>query len=416
MALATTCPSCKTSFKVLSEQLKLRRGMVRCGICQQVFSGVEYLRYVNDARTAAAQSTSNPQTVAADLHTAFFLPETRLAEDDAPGAFDGLGSTGRQPRMIRRRWQTRTRQAPPPVAGSPDWPGITDDHPAWAERHLGDGAPIPAESSATATAGPVAGSDTAGSDDEWPSTMIWPRPPDEGIVEVVESSASSQPAAGTTVVGRAAPPAFIARRRQPEPAPPPMTEADAEDMAAALGESDEPDEAVDFFGRSTNAAFDFDLPPRGVWIAAGVLTLLLSAQVLIGAREVIAARVPAMRGALSTLSAPFGLDVGVPIRAEAITIESFDLARSPEGRSRYRLNMLLRNRAGMALRWPSIELTLTDSTGGILVRKALQPDTYLGDTATVEAGMQGDSEKPIRLTLETADIAPSGYSAVLFYH
>jgi len=47
MALATTCPQCKTSFKVVPDQLKLRRGLVRCGVCQFVFSGVEHLRYVD---------------------------------------------------------------------------------------------------------------------------------------------------------------------------------------------------------------------------------------------------------------------------------------------------------------------------------------------------------------------------------
>ena len=52
MALATTCPQCKTSFKVIPDQLKLRRGLVRCGVCQHVFSGIDYLRYVDDSGKA----------------------------------------------------------------------------------------------------------------------------------------------------------------------------------------------------------------------------------------------------------------------------------------------------------------------------------------------------------------------------
>ena len=39
MALATKCPHCKTTFRVASDQLKLRGGIVRCGTCQQVFDG-----------------------------------------------------------------------------------------------------------------------------------------------------------------------------------------------------------------------------------------------------------------------------------------------------------------------------------------------------------------------------------------
>jgi predicted Zn finger-like uncharacterized protein len=37
MALATKCPHCGTTFRVASDQLKLRGGIVRCGTCQQIF-------------------------------------------------------------------------------------------------------------------------------------------------------------------------------------------------------------------------------------------------------------------------------------------------------------------------------------------------------------------------------------------
>ena len=60
MALATTCPHCKTSFKVVPDQLKLRRGLVRCGICQQVFSGIDHLRYVDDTARIGPRVTTEP--------------------------------------------------------------------------------------------------------------------------------------------------------------------------------------------------------------------------------------------------------------------------------------------------------------------------------------------------------------------
>ena len=62
MALATTCPQCKTSFKVVPDQLKLRRGLVRCGVCQHVFSGIDFLRYVDDAGNAV-RSDNGPGAV-----------------------------------------------------------------------------------------------------------------------------------------------------------------------------------------------------------------------------------------------------------------------------------------------------------------------------------------------------------------
>ncbi|MCL4183442.1 MAG: zinc-ribbon domain-containing protein [Burkholderiaceae bacterium] len=150
MALATTCPQCKTSFKVVPDQLKLRRGLVRCGMCQHVFSGVDYLRYVDESKRATARDAA-PRTPAGPegaLETAFFLPETILAAPPAgsmPGSPQGrdpsdadagadapvVGTTdsdllalGREPVPP----DVQAGRAPGPV-GPPsiDWPGAQID-------------------------------------------------------------------------------------------------------------------------------------------------------------------------------------------------------------------------------------------------------------------------------------------------
>lgn len=46
MALATRCPVCGARFRVASEQLRLRNGLVRCGACQHVFNAADRLDYV----------------------------------------------------------------------------------------------------------------------------------------------------------------------------------------------------------------------------------------------------------------------------------------------------------------------------------------------------------------------------------
>lgn len=184
MALATTCPHCKTSFKVVADQLKLRRGLVRCGKCQEVFSGVDYLRYIDDpaprASSPAPSSTKRPDPVrdpaageayparpssppapaAApgldDLKTAFFLPETIFG-----------GTTAHEAIEV---------QAPVPAyMPSPELP------PGAAARPTGQTTPTPGPSSGTAsepghadqTSGPLpAGQGPAeeGMDtDTWPS-------------------------------------------------------------------------------------------------------------------------------------------------------------------------------------------------------------------------------------------------------
>ncbi|WP_420315127.1 MJ0042-type zinc finger domain-containing protein [Bordetella avium] len=39
MSLVTRCPHCATAFKVVADQLRVRNGLVRCGVCNTVFDG-----------------------------------------------------------------------------------------------------------------------------------------------------------------------------------------------------------------------------------------------------------------------------------------------------------------------------------------------------------------------------------------
>jgi predicted Zn finger-like uncharacterized protein len=100
LALATTCPQCNTSFKVVPDQLKLRRGMVRCGVCQHVFSGIDYLRYVDDlarATEAARRATGAPAGVPdAGSHGA-----PTPADDHRVPAGRGDGARGPADRVAR---------------------------------------------------------------------------------------------------------------------------------------------------------------------------------------------------------------------------------------------------------------------------------------------------------------------------
>lgn len=97
MALATQCPHCHTTFRVASDQLKLRGGIVRCGTCQRIFDGSAHLidlealaaRKAAEAAgtTAEAPSPGAPQPAqtppAAELPApdAPARPEPEAAED-----------------------------------------------------------------------------------------------------------------------------------------------------------------------------------------------------------------------------------------------------------------------------------------------------------------------------------------------
>jgi predicted Zn finger-like uncharacterized protein len=101
MALATQCPHCHTTFRVASDQLKLRGGIVRCGTCQRIFDGNAHLI---DLEALAARKAAEA-AAAAD------------ATDDAPDA---------------------TTVAPPPFV---DTPALPEPEPA-APAADADDAPV----------------------------------------------------------------------------------------------------------------------------------------------------------------------------------------------------------------------------------------------------------------------------------
>ena len=54
MTLATRCPGCGTSFRVVQDQLKVSEGWVRCGRCNEVFNAIEALFETDTAQPVPA--------------------------------------------------------------------------------------------------------------------------------------------------------------------------------------------------------------------------------------------------------------------------------------------------------------------------------------------------------------------------
>jgi predicted Zn finger-like uncharacterized protein len=113
--LVTRCPACRTAFRLVADQLRLRQGLVRCGQCDTVFDAREHLIEVPAAPAPAAASTSSPAstpapaaaapsvTLAAALAHAEQTQATAQArEDEAP--FDPASTQATTcPRSIRPR-------------------------------------------------------------------------------------------------------------------------------------------------------------------------------------------------------------------------------------------------------------------------------------------------------------------------
>ena len=80
MSLITRCPACGTMFKVVTDQLKVSQGWVRCGHCAEVFDASLYLQDAQEASTPLQIQPSAP----------VFSPEPVAEPQDSewsPGVF-----------------------------------------------------------------------------------------------------------------------------------------------------------------------------------------------------------------------------------------------------------------------------------------------------------------------------------------
>jgi predicted Zn finger-like uncharacterized protein len=409
MTLATTCPRCKTSFKVVSDQLKLRRGMVRCGVCQNVFNGLEHLKYVEPSPGARQAMKPKPVQVTEEIKSespqaAAALPNLEhwpnvinksAATDSATNAALESGSivpsavpttavpTSREPTSIEKAFNAFSKP-PTPAPAPQEWPLSPVVVPAAVsvpQKNKNNPAPAPEPSRG------VAQNTTTliRQDNDLQTAFFLP-----DRFEAEELARSIVPPRSITM---------------PE---------DPSLQAKRPDRSDPSDEAIDFFssekshGTTTQRASKTGM--RITWIVLSILALL---QVIFLLRNVIAQRFPSARYTIETMSNAVGLKVTLPSNLTVLTIESFDVQAT--GRPDIlAISAIVRNRAAHPIRWPAMELTLTGVDGKPVLRKIIAPNDYLA-AYMINNGATAQTEHPIRFGLQTNSLAPTGYSVNLFY-
>jgi len=159
-------------------------------------------------------------------------------------------------------------------------------------------------------------------------------------------------------------------------------------------------------------------PKRRTWpwaLASASLLLLLRAQAAYFYRVEIASRQPGLKPALTGYCQLLGCNVPLPRNADLMSIEKSDLETDPEHDNRIIVNVWLRNRAPYAQAFPALELTLNDTQDKPLARRTIRPADYLKAGGDEKQGLAANRDLDIKLHLDTADLAPSGYRLVLFY-
>lgn len=385
MALATQCPHCFTIFRVASDQLKLRGGLVRCGSCKQVFNGDDYLveASVSDgyyqpapgSKAQAAPAAPSPQTPPATPAPAIPAPIPLIAE--------------------------------PKVFRSPDNPGyIPDLSMPLRTSEQADHFPLPLTPS---HADNEHGQPPAVPDEAPEADAPWPQPlPDAGTQaeKPAENADEAPPAADEPVADEA---------MRPD-----------EDSPQAEPESDDSGD-----GHENDAGHDADAPAfvkkaerkerRGhliqtvMMVLAGVMVPILLLQSTYYWRNQLAVAAPPLLPMLNGMCAAFHCTVGLPAEIDRLSLESNELQVVPPNQNIYALSLVLRNRGAVPQAWPHIELTLNNDDEKAVVRRVFRPREYLAKPQQIDSGIAGESEQQIKLTFELNDALASGYRIYLFY-
>ena len=99
-----------------------------------------------------------------------------------------------------------------------------------------------------------------------------------------------------------------------------------------------------------------------------------------------------------------------PRRIDDIGLESSGFTRIA-GVDQFRVSVVLRNRSTTPLSMPWIELSLTDASGNLLVRRALSPH----DFRVASPVLAGEAEANLQLLLATGTPLVTGYTVEIFY-
>lgn len=371
-ALVARCPHCDTAFRVVPEQLRVRQGRVRCGVCHQVFDGNAAL--LKAGLAPVVLRTSDPVAAAPVV---------------APVAPPGLPQAGpgrAEPVLGSADLPSGSRQGREPVfaAGSPGVPASPSAR--GAEPSLGGGRSVwrdPVSAGHTQFVPPLVSEPFAARSG---SSVRQGRPGSEPHLGSAESDARHRSAVVfDPVVDR---PEFVASR--PDAPLPPMLAGQAA-------------------GGLTRLLFSL-----GFWLAL----LALVVQALWWWRTPLATHIPVLRTPFQAVCQSFGCQVGYVRAPQRLSIVASSVQPAVLGGSadvqHLQLQAVLRNRAPHPQPWPALEITLTDHADAVVAKRVVPPEAYLPAGLSREPFGAG-ADRDIHLALAARGAPISGYRLNLFF-
>jgi predicted Zn finger-like uncharacterized protein len=453
---ATRCPNCATVFRVATAQLQAYEGWVRCGRCAEVFNAESCLVELDTppvsgtSGASAAPVVAPPATRSVDFDLDFDVPTTPATPPPPPAQAVAASSmvragSGLAPAYHEDNHQDNMVERAVKAMRSPPASSSAIEPPAWPQ-------PAPAQPPVAPDFGPAHEEPAAevqmpapSVSVPLPSAPIQAAPPTHVRIEPAFDEPAAAAAPLHAVVERLdpLPPAalidppaaddFAADPRwMPYADPVPAAAsalADGAFAAAPVGHDapasapgDWRDQPMPSFVQKADRAARWRSPKVRLALTAVCLLSLLGllVQATHEYRDVVAARFEATRPLLEQGCAMLGCRVGAPraLDADGVSVESSGLVRV-EKTNTYKLNIALRNRAGLAVAVPALELSLTDAQGKLMARRVLRAADFGVTQASVPAGRDLSLQATVQTAFATvnneAQEPVAGYTIELFY-
>ncbi|MFM8900565.1 MAG: zinc-ribbon and DUF3426 domain-containing protein [Burkholderiales bacterium] len=154
--------------------------------------------------------------------------------------------------------------------------------------------------------------------------------------------------------------------------------------------------------------------PRVRWllsVASLLLAFGLALQIAHHWRDRLVAELPASTPYVTRWCEWLSCQIETYRSIKDITVETSALNRLPQSSDAYRLSITLRNRSHLAVRLPSVNLSVNDGAGGLVARRILHPTDFSARQDTVAS----NSEMTLQLLLRSVSPRVNGYTVEVFY-
>ena len=398
MLLATQCPNCRTTFKVAHDQLKLQAGLVRCGVCHEVFNGVEHL---------ASPPAATPTNPGAALIIDPVTPELQLpasetvvqakavvevepspADDTSLDMFDsfgvdmeaaGLNEPYLEPTIAMQVKRPETSSLNEEFSPNQSEAGLAAKVQTLLDADLQtvEDAPMQAApmQAAPMQAAPMQAAPIA--PEHMDATLPHPGYIDALMLDDHDVS---------IILAQEASAALVTDAGQPE--------------LSDLG-----------FIRQAQVR------RRMRWIIATatvVLLVTLIGQGLVQFRDFLAASYPQTRASLTALCTLAHCQIRLPAQLDAISYEADELHTLARP-GMFEFSLLMHNHSAVPQAWPAIELTMKDSHKQPVIRRVFSPAEYLANPRDVANGFAGGQEQQVKLYFVIDQAPVTDYLVALFY-